>query len=181
MKKCIPRTSDRIITVLVAIVCAILAFFACRELLCGGQPPVVFFAMSLLFGGVAIHTIWRMIYMGNWGFFYDDEKIIFALSRKDCREYRWEELQNSKTNIFYPSSPAAWYFYFQDEKKTRKIAVTPRMAGYSEFVDMLKKKGFPSQSPNAFNFDKFDKNAVKDIFHEVFGEDFGKDGKNENK
>lgn len=178
MKKCIPRTFDRIITVLVAIVCAIVAFFAFRELLNGGQPPVVFFAMSILFGGIAIHTIGRMIYMGNWGFFYDDEKIIFVLSHKDRREFRWEELQNSKTNIFYPSSPAAWYFYFQDEKKTRKIAVTPRMAGYSEFVDILKKKGFPSQSPNAFNFDKY---AAKDIFHEVFGEDFGKGSKNENK
>ena len=29
-----------------------------RELLDGGQPPVVFFAMSILFGGIAIHTIW---------------------------------------------------------------------------------------------------------------------------
>ena len=125
MKKCIPRTSDRIITVLAAIVCAIAAFFAFRELLNGGQPPVVFSAMGILLGSIAIHTIWRMIYMGNWGFFYDDEKIIFALSRKDRREFRWEELQNSKTNIVYPSSPAAWYFYFQDEKKTRKIAVTP--------------------------------------------------------
>lgn len=142
MKKCIPRTSDRIITVLAAVVCAVAAFFACRELLCGGQPPTVFFAMTLLFGGVAIHTIWRMIYMGNWGFFYDDEKIIFALSRKDYRDFRWDELQNAKTNIFYPSSPAAWYFYFQDEKKTKKIAVTPRLAGYNEFVDMLRKKGF---------------------------------------
>lgn len=178
MKKCIPRTSDRIITVLVAAVCAIVAVLAFCELLYGNHPPVVFFAMSLLFGGVAIHTIWRMFYMGNWGFFYDDEKIIFALSRKDHREFRWDELQNAKTNIFYPSPPAVWYFYFQDEKKTKKIAVTPRLAGYNEFVDMLKKKGFPVQSPNALNFDK---NAVKDIFHEVFGEDFGKDGKNENK
>ena len=143
MKKCIPRTSDRIITVLAAIVCAIAAFFAFRELLNGGQPPVVFSAMGILLGSIAIHTIWRMIYMGNWGFFYDDEKIIFALSRKDRREFRWEELQNSKTNIFYPSSPSAWYFYFQDEKRTKKIAVTPRMAGYSEFADMLKKKDFP--------------------------------------
>ncbi|NBK92174.1 hypothetical protein D5278_09330 [bacterium 1XD21-13] len=178
MKKCIPRTSDRIITVLAAIVCAIAAFLAFRELLHGGQSPVVFFAMGILLGGIAIHIIWRMIYVGNWGFFYDDEKIIFALSRKDRREFRWEELQNTKTNIFYPSSPAAWYFYFQDEKKTRKIAVTPRMAGYNEFVDMLKKKGFPAQSPGAFNFDKI---AAKDIFHEVFGEDFGKDSKNESK
>jgi hypothetical protein len=178
MKKCIPRTSDRIITVLAAVVCAVAAFFACRELLCGGQPPAVFFAMTLLFGGVAIHTIWRMIYMGNWGFFYDDEKIIFALSRKDHREFRWDELQNAKTNIFYPSSPAAWYFYFQDEKKTKKIAVTPRLAGYNEFVDMLRKKGFPAQSPSALNFDK---NTAKDIFHEVFGEDFGKGSKNGNK
>ena len=66
----------------------------------------------------------------------------------------------------------------KEVKRPRKIAVTPRMAGYNEFVDMLKKKGFPAQSPGAFNFDK---NAAKDIFHEVFGEDFGKSSKNENK
>lgn len=29
MKKCIPRTSDRIITVLAAVVCAVAAFFVC--------------------------------------------------------------------------------------------------------------------------------------------------------
>ena len=92
MKKCIPRTSDRIITVLVAAVCAIVAVLAFCELLYGNHPPVVFFAMTFLFGGVAIHTIWRMIYMDNWGFFYDDEKIIFALSRKERREFRWEEI-----------------------------------------------------------------------------------------
>lgn len=178
MKKCIPRTSDRIITVLAAVVCAIGAVFAFREFISGGQPPVVFLAMSLLFGGIALHTIWRMIYMGNWGFFYDNEKIIFALSRKDRREFRWEELQNAKANIFYPSSPAAWYFYFQDEKKTKKIAVTLRMTGYSEFLDMLKKKGFPAQNPGTLNFDK---NAAKDIFHEVFGEDFGKGSGNKGK
>ena len=57
-----------------------------------------------------------------------------------------------------------------------KIAVTPRLAGYNEFVDMLRKKGFPAQSPSALNFDK---NTAKDIFHEVFGEDFGK-GSNKN-
>lgn len=178
MKKCIPRTSDRIVTVLAAIVCAVAAFFAFRELLYGGQPPIVFFAMSILLGGVTVHTIWRMIYMGNWGFFYDDEKIIFALSRKDRREFRWEELQNSKTNIFYPSSPAAWYFYFQDGKKIKKIAVSPCMVGYNEFVDMLKKKGFSAQSPGVFNFDK---KAARNIFHEVFGEDFGKDSKDKGK
>ena len=57
MKKCIPCTLDRIITVLAAIVCAIAAFFAFRELLIGGQPPAVFFAMGILLGGIAIHTI----------------------------------------------------------------------------------------------------------------------------
>ena len=57
MKECIPRTTDRIITVLAAVVCAIGAFFAFRELLNGGQPPVVFFGMGLLFGGITIHTI----------------------------------------------------------------------------------------------------------------------------
>ena len=59
MKKCVPRTSDRIITVLAVIVCAIVAFFAFRELLYGEQSPVVFLGISIMFSGVAIHTIWR--------------------------------------------------------------------------------------------------------------------------
>ena len=89
-----------------------------------------------------------------------------------------KNFKTQRRTYFTPPLLPAWYFYFQDEKKTRKIAVTPRMAGYSEFVDMLKKKGFPSQSPGALNFDKI---AARDIFHEVFGEDFGKGSKNENK
>lgn len=172
MKKCIPRTSDRIITVLTAIVCAVIAVFAFRELLYKDQSPVVFFTISVLFGGITVYIVWSMIHMGNWGFFYNDEKIIFALSRKDRREFRWDELQNAKASLFYPSSPSAWYFYFQDGKK---IAVTPRMKGYSEFVEMLKKKGFPTQSPG---FCQFDKNVAGEIFREMFGEDFGKDSRN---
>lgn len=178
MKKCVPRTSDRIITVLAAIVCAIMAVFAFREMFYGEQPHIVFLAAGILCGGISIHTIWKMIYMGNWGFFYNDEKIIFVLSHKDSREFRWDELQNGEANIFYPSSPAAWYFYFHDKKKIKKIAVTPRMAGYHEFVEMLRKKGFPAQSPGAVNFDK---KAANDIFQEFFGEDFGKDGRNKDR
>ena len=178
MKKCVPRTSDRVISVLAAIVCAIIAFFAFRELLYGNQPPLVFLGISILSGSAAIHTIWRTIYMGNWGFFYNDEKIIFVLSSKDRREFRWDELKNGEPNIFYPSSPASWYFYFHDEKKIKKIAVTPHMAGYDEFVEMLKKKGFPAQRPGAVNFDKI---VTKDIFNEIFGEDFGKDGRKDGK
>ena len=71
-----------------------------------------------------------------------------------------------------------WYFYFPDERKIKKIAVTPRMAGYNEFVDMLKKKGFPVQRPGSFNFDNI---AAGEIFHEMFGEDFGKDHGNKGK
>ena len=52
------------------------------------------------------------------------------------------------------------------------------MAGYDEFVEMLKKKGFPAQRPGAVNFDK---KATKDIFNEIFGEDFGKDGRKDGK
>ena len=135
MKKCIPCTSDRIITALAAVVCAVAAFFSCRELLCGGQPPAVFFAMTLLFGGVAIHTIWRMIYMGNWGFFYDDEKI--------C-----------------------------------PVKITVSFDGMNYKMRRRTFKGFPAQSPGTLNFDK---NTAKDIFHEVFGEDFGKCSKNGSK
>ena len=178
MKKCVPRMSDRIIAVIAAAVCAIIAFFAFREWLYGEQSHIVFCAAGVLCAGISIHTLCRMIYMGDWGFFYNDEKIIFVLSRKDRREFRWDELQDAKADIFYPSSPAAWYFYFRDQKKIKKIAVTPRMTGYDEFVGMLRKKGFPAQNPGTISFDSFDKETASEIFREVFGEDFGKGGGN---
>lgn len=53
MKKCVPRTTDRIVTVLGAVACAAAAFFAFGELPGGDRPPVVFFAMSILLGGIA--------------------------------------------------------------------------------------------------------------------------------
>ena len=45
------------------------SIFAFCELLYGGQPPVVFFGISILFSDIAIHTIWSMLYMSNY-FFY---------------------------------------------------------------------------------------------------------------
>lgn len=144
MRKCVPRVSDRVITVLAVIVCAAAAIFAFRQLFCGEQPPVVFLSAGILFSGVAVRTLWRMSEMGGWGFFYDDEKIIFVLSRRDRREFRWNELRNAQENakirIFCQSFPEAWYFYFLDKKKIRQLAAIPRMEGYDELAAMLRKK-----------------------------------------
>jgi len=48
------------------------------------------------------------------------------------------------------------------------------MTGYREFVETLRKKGFSIQRPGVLGFDK---ESAGEIFKQVFGEDFGKDGK----
>lgn len=144
MRKCVPCASDRMITALAVIVCAAAAILAFRQLLCGEQPPAVFLSVGILFSGVAVRTLWQMSHVGSRGFFYDDEKIIFALSRRDRREFLWDELRNAQENakirIFCQSFPEAWYFYFPDKKKIRQLAAIPRMEGYDGLASMLRKK-----------------------------------------
>ncbi len=173
MRKCVPRTADRVITVLAVIVCAAAAILAFRQLLRGEQPPAVFLSAGILFSGVAVHTLWRMRYMGSWGFFYDDEKIIFVLSRRDRREFRWNELQNAQENakirIFCQPFPEAWHFYFPDKKKIRQLAAIPRMEGYDELAAMLIKKGAYAEK-TAGKSTASDKEWLGRVYHEIFGE-----------
>lgn len=125
MKKCIPRTRDRIITVLAAIVCAIAAFFAFRELLYGGQPPVVFFAMGILLGGIAIHTIWRMIYMGNWGFFYNDEKSFLPCPVKTGGNFSGKNFKTQRRTYFILPLLPHGIFTFRMKREQRRLPLRP--------------------------------------------------------
>lgn len=173
MKKCVPPVSGRILTLLVITACAAAAFFSFRELTRGNQPPIVFWAMGAALGGVAVYLLYRVIHIGNWGFFYDDEKIIFVLSRKDRREFRWDELKNSSIPFSYPSSSApSVSFAFPGKRGIVKIALTPSMTGYNEFVATLKEKGFPEAKPS----NPGDLDAGK-VFQDFFGEDFGKNSR----
>lgn len=180
MRKCVPRASDRVITVLAVIVCAAAAIFAFRQLFCGEQPPVVFLSAGILFSGVAVRTLWRMSDMGSWGFFYDDEKIIFALSRRDRREFRWNELRNAQENakirIFCQSFPEAWCFYFPDKKKIRKLAAIPRMEGYDELAAMLRKKEVPAEKTMGRSTAS-EKEWLGQIYHEIYGEHLDKENR----
>jgi len=114
--------SDRVITVMVAAVCGLAAFSGFYVTPDSGQP-LLLLAAGILFGCFAVYLVWRVVDMGNCGAFYDEEKILLVLSRKDRREFRWEELQ--KANVFYPTSPSSWVFCFRDQRKTKKLAVTP--------------------------------------------------------
>lgn len=180
MRKCVPCASDRVITVLAVIVCAAAAIFAFRQLSGGEQPPVVFLSAGILFSGVAVRTLWRMGFMGSWGFFYDDEKIIFALSRRDRREFLWNELRNAQENakirIFCQSFPEAWYFYFPAKKKIRQLAAIPRMEGYNELAAMLRKKEVPAEKTTGRSAVS-EKEWLGQIYHEIFGEHLDKDNR----
>ena len=167
MKKCVPRNSDRIISYLtIAFLCGGSVFFF-YKLIYGGDAPLFFLAAGIVLGGVATRLLYKTITMGNWGFFYDDEKIIFVLSRKDCREIRWDQLQGAKESFFYFPSPGSGYFSFPDKKK---IGISSRMTGYEGFMAAIKEKGFSAAKPYDPNqFD--DPEELKKIFNSVFGEE----------
>ena len=79
MKKCAPPASYRFLSVFVVVACGAAAFLAFCQLFYGGQSPVVCAIMVLLFGGAALFLLRSMIFRSGWGFFYDDEKVIFVL------------------------------------------------------------------------------------------------------
>ena len=167
MKKCVPRGSDRIISYLTIAFLFGGSVFFLYKLICGGEAPLFFLAASIALGGVAIRLLYKAITMGNWGFFYDDEKIVFVLSRKDRREIRWDQLQSAKENFFYFPSPGAGCFTFPDKKK---IGISSRMTGYEEFMAAIKEKGFSAAKPYDPNqFD--DPEELKKVFNSVFGDE----------
>ena len=118
MKKCVPRGSDRIISYLTIAFLFGGSVFFLYKLICGGEAPLFFLAASIALGGVAIRLLYKAITMGNWGFFYDDEKIVFVLSRKDRREIRWDQLQSAKEN-FLLSFARGRLLHFPGQKEDR--------------------------------------------------------------
>lgn len=164
MKKCAPSPFDRLLSLFAIAACALAAFWAFFQLFVGG-PLMACLIMGLLFGASALYLLRSAIMMSGWGYFYDEEKIIFVLSRKERREFRWEQLKG--LGAAYPAQVG--YFYFQDGKK---IALNPRMKGYEQLIAMFQKQGLSAAS--AANFAQVD---PKDIFHQMFGEEFGKSGK----
>lgn len=170
MKKCVPSAFDRIITILAALGCAVIAFFAFRQFLLEDRTPIMF-CVVLLFVGAAVYSLGSLWLAGNWGFFYNEEKIVFVLLRNDRREFRWEDLpwaiENKKISICRQSSPEVWYFYFPGEKKKRQLTVLPRMTGYEELIAMLRKKNVPAQEPGESFV--FNKEQANEIFCQAFG------------
>lgn len=173
MKKCVPSLSFYIFSVLIVVLCAAAALFSFYQLLCGNEPAVLFLSGVVVFGWVSVSMLCRTVHMCGWGVFYDEEKIIFVLSRKDRREFKWEELKEARNISYYPFSDisgATIYFKDGDKKKEKKICVTSRMKGYNDFLSTLEKKGFIA--PRCFIANEVD---LKEIVNSVFGEQFGKD------
>ncbi len=167
MKKCVLPVTFRVVVVLTILFCGAGALFSFRAFICGHEPPFVFFAMGVFLGGISLYQLYRMISRGNWGFFYDEEKIIFVLSRGDRREFRWEELRALQTGLAYPTQAVpSVSFYVPDpagKRKRERISLTPHMEGCEEFAATLRRKGFPAAAP-------FDADAVdlKEVYHDIF-------------
>ena len=116
MKRCVPAASGRVCAVLVIAACGAGSAFFLRMLFSeeGFQPPLLFMGIAL--AGVAAHLLWSMVSKGNWGFFYNEERIVFVLSRKDRREYCWKELPEAGVTFLYPTAfcPNGTFFFSND-------------------------------------------------------------------
>lgn len=166
MKKCLPPPSGRILEGLVIAACGAGSAFFFRMLLAeeGIQPPILFMGAAL--AGVAACLLWSMVSKGNWGFFYDEERIVFVLSRKDRREYRWEELPEAGVTFLYPTAFCPnGTFFFSGKRKGWQMAVVPQMTGYEEFLAMIRKKEVPAPAGIAFGETE---PGAGEIFRSVF-------------
>ena len=176
MKKCGTSTLDMLLSVLASLVCGGIALFAFRKWLYEGSVIILY--EVALFGGAALYGFWHI---GSRGFFYDEEKIVFALSRNDHREFRWEELQGAKEkgkiDICYQSLSGVWDFYFPGKRNIKQLSATKRMAGYDELIAMLKKKNVPAHEANGGIV--YDKEWLAEIYHEIMDEQLNKDERNQ--
>lgn len=179
MKKCVQSTSNRVLTIAAAIGCGVIAL---SILPVARYEHAALFPFAL-FAGVCIHTLWKTFYKGTCGFFYDEEKAIFALSRQERWEFRWEELpsekEKGKLDICYQSSTGVWNFYFLEKGKIKQLIATRRMAGYDAFIAMLKKKNAPAHEADGRIV--FDKEWADQVFREVTGEPLYKKNKRDQK
>lgn len=173
MKRCVPRTADRVTTLLAAAGLGAVGALAAREGLRQGQPDLGCLVTAALFGGMALWLAWRMLCTAGWGFYYDEERVVFALSRSDRREYRWEELSGAEVRFVF--GPTAMYFLFADGKR---INLLPRMEGCDAFLTTLRQKGVPAAGGIHLGGlgDLGDPPTAARVFTELFGEEFGKGG-----
>lgn len=166
MKQCVPRKSARVLGVGVILCSAGAAVWAFCGLFSRDQSPAACLLLGLFFGGFALFMLHSMVSLGNWGYFYDEEQITFVLSRKDRRQFRWEQLQEA--GVSYPAQ--AGYFYFRDGKK---MALSPQMEGYDQFIATLRQKGLTAaQTSGGVDIDP------QEIFQQFFGQQFGKEKDN---
>lgn len=169
MKKCIARTSDRILPIPGAFVCAAVAFFSLRDYLYGAETAALL--VGIFASCITVYVPFRMYAISGRGFYYDEEKIIFALSRKDRLEFRWKDLQSameaSSLDITRQHFPEIWNFYFLKNGKIQQLSAMPRMAGYEELLAMLKKKEVPFHEADRHVV--YDKKWADEIFRQVGG------------
>lgn len=168
MKKCVQSAFYHVLTIAASIGCGIIAL----SILPVARDEHVMLFPFALFAGVCIHTLWGTFYKGTCSFFYDEEKVIFALSRQERWEFRWEELPSAKENgkiidICYHASTGVWNFYFPNQGKIKQLTATRRMAGYDAFIAMLKKKNVPAHEADGRVI--YDKEWADQVFREVTG------------
>ena len=171
MKRCVPRKTDRLLSLVFVAVLGGMSALPFSALLSGSSDPLPCLALGLFWAGTAVYLLIRMLRMAGWGFFYDEERVIFALSRRDRREYRWDGLAAAGVRFVFAVS--SMYFILPDGKR---INVIPRMEGYEEFMEVVLRKNIPTaQGIDVGSLS--DEPTAEKVFKEMFGEEFGKGGR----
>lgn len=171
MKQCVPRKTDRLLSLVFVAILGGMSVLPFRELIWGDQSPLACLALGLFWAGTAVYLLWRMLRTAGWGFYYDEERVIFAFSRRDRREYRWDAL--AAEGVRFVFAVTTMYFLFPDGKR---LNVLPRMEGYEEFMDLVQRKNLPA-AQGIHVGDLRDEPTAEKVFKEMFGEEFGKGAK----
>ncbi len=94
---------------------------------------------AFMFGSLAAFIIYRALYLGMSWVEYDEETMIFHISRKEIHRFRWEEIPGSKIQV--ERNGSGYLFCIRQNGGQTTIQLNRFFSGYKELEAVLEKTG----------------------------------------
>lgn len=144
MKKCVIGLLPKIIASAI-IICFFLpeTFFALYLFLSSQQSAprerLLYLSGVLVFGGIMVYSVYRMLVRGLVWVEYDEEKIISHYSRSEEYCFKWEEVPGEGIRV--QPDGGGYVFCIEGDYKDRKIPLNHFSKGFREFKKMMAARG----------------------------------------